>query len=105
MYWQSLEPLLATSSTLPAPELGHFVPIATHGIATPLPSMVLRCIVENEGTRVGIRATAQILELCHDQKFSYRPRQNRKSQMLAFKQRARSIPLLPGSKNSEMEAG
>jgi hypothetical protein len=78
---------------LPAPELRHFVPIATHGIATPLPPMVLGRVVENEGTGIGIRATAQISKICRDQKFGYRPRQNRKSQVLAFKQRARSMQM------------
>jgi hypothetical protein len=85
--------LLATGSTLPAPELGHFVPIAAHRIATPMTSMVLRCVVENEDTGIGIRATAQILEFCRDQKLGHRPRENRKSQMLTFEQRARSMQM------------
>ena len=55
--------------------------------------MVLRCIVENEDTGVGIRATAQILEFCRDQKLGHRSRENRKSQMLAFEQRARSMQM------------
>jgi hypothetical protein len=78
---------------LPAPEFGHFVPIAARRIATPLTSMVLRCVVENEDTGIGIRATAQMLEFCRDQKFDYRPRENRKSQMLAFERRARSMQM------------
>jgi hypothetical protein len=78
---------------LPAPELGHFVPIATHRIAAPLTPMVLRCVVENEGTGISIRAAAQILEFCCDQKLGYRPRENRNSQMHAFKQRARSMQM------------
>ena len=55
--------------------------------------MVLRCVVENEDTGIGIRATAQILEFCRDQKLGDRPRENRQSQMLAFEQRARSMQM------------
>ena len=55
--------------------------------------MVLRCVVENEDTGIGIRATAQILEFCRDQKLGYRPRENRKSQMLTFEERARSMQM------------
>ena len=55
--------------------------------------MVLRGVVKNEGTGIGIRATAQILEFCRDQKLGYRPRENRQSQVLAFKQRARSMQM------------
>ena len=55
--------------------------------------MVLRCVVENEGTGISIRAAAQILEFCCDQKLGYRPRENRNSQMHAFKQRARSMQM------------
>src|ERR1700720_1801402 len=69
------------------------VPIAAHRIATPLTSMVLRCVVENEDTGIGIRATAQILEFCRDQKLGHRPRENRKSQMLTCEQRARSMQM------------
>jgi hypothetical protein len=85
--------LLPTGSTLPAPELGHFVPIAASRIATPLASMVLGCVVENQDTGIGIRAPAQMLEFCRDQKLDYRPRENRESQMLAFERRARSMQM------------
>jgi len=83
--------LLTTVSALPEPELGHFVPIATHRIATPLTPMVLCCVVENDAAGIGIRATAQILEFCCDQKLGYRPRENRKSQVLALEHRTRSM--------------
>jgi hypothetical protein len=55
--------------------------------------MGLRGVVENEGTGIGIRATAQILEFCRDQKLGYRPRENGKSQVLAFEQRPRSMEM------------
>ena len=87
------DPLLTTTGALPAPELGHFVPIAAHRIATPLTSMVLRGIVENEDTGIGIRATAQVLEFCRDQKLGHRPRKNRQSQLPACEQRARSMQM------------
>ena len=80
------DPLHTTTGALPAPELGHFVPIAAHRIATPLTPMVLRCVVENEDTGISIRATAQILEFCRGQKLGYRPRKNRQSQLPAYEQ-------------------
>ena len=81
------------SGALSAPELGHFVPIAAHRIATPLTPMILRSVVENEDTGLGVRTTAQILEFCRDQKLGYRPRKNRQSQLLACEQRARSMQM------------
>jgi hypothetical protein len=56
---------------LSAPKRGHFVPIAAHRIAAPLTPMVFRCVVENDGAGIGIRATAQIFEFCRDQKLGY----------------------------------
>ena len=87
------DPLLTTSGALPAPELGHFVPIAAHRIATPLAPMILRGVVENQDTGIGVGATAQILKFCRHQKLGYRSGKNRQSQLPALEQLARSMQM------------
>ena len=85
--------LLKATDALPAPELGHFVPVAAHRIAAPLTPVVLGRVVENDATGFGVGTVTQILKVCRDQEFGDRPGENRKSRIPASKDRFRPIQM------------